>query len=317
MRISSKVGQAFHQYSLIDYLASRFTYLSRPQWLTRICDGRLYCNDLPSSEQTVVGRGDIVSYEMPPFVEHHADLNYHIVYEDEWILGVDKPGNLLVHHHGTSVTSNLIYQLRFMNQPNFPMAHCINRIDRETSGIVLIAKDRSFLGPFHALFSDRGIEKTYHAIVHGTVYPANGTFDTPIGKDTASAIKYKYTNNGSDSREACTIYRLLRNISNVFSFIELKPITGRTHQVRVHLSCAGYPIVGDKLYGLSEYEYLRWLQNPDVLPEKMVSTRHLLHCSSVAFIHPMSGQPCVINAAMPSAMTCFLQQYEASQCENL
>ena len=136
MIISSRVPQTYNGFSILDYLTERFNYLSKEQWLNRITEGKVFCNDISCSVDTIIVTDDVVAYDMPEFTEPPADLSYSIVYEDDWLLGVDKPGNLLVHHRGKSFKSNLIYHLRYLHDPPFEKAGIVNRLDRETSGVI-------------------------------------------------------------------------------------------------------------------------------------------------------------------------------------
>jgi RluA family pseudouridine synthase len=307
MIVSSKVPREYAGASLLQYLVKRFTYFTEEQWLARIAEGKILCNTVVASSDVPLQSGDMVAYDIPEFVEPVADLAYTIVFEDEWLLGINKPGNLLVHHSGKSFTSNLIYQLRYVHVPAFPQAGIINRLDRETSGIVLVAKSPGPLAAMNRLLAARAITKEYYALVHGTPDPPAGIICAPVGRMSGSAIKYRFCVNGENAKPAVTRYETVRNVRNDCSLLRLFPETGRTHQLRVHCDAIGHTIVGDKLYGMTEDEYLQWRASPDHLPQKMLCSRQALHCASVRFTHPYTGNTCEVSAPLPETMNAFLK----------
>ena len=135
MIFSSVVPPAFRNGSaLVDYLAGRFTYYCSDEWRTRIAAGAVSCNGRTACVDDTVSAGDTISYDAGEFEEPAADLSYRVIYEDEWLLGVNKPGNLLVHRAGKSFRNNLIYQLRYAYVPPYPGAHIVHRLDRENVG---------------------------------------------------------------------------------------------------------------------------------------------------------------------------------------
>ena len=307
MIISSRVPPQYAGITLIDYLATRFTYLEKEQWDRRILEGRIKCNDKNARSDTPVAAGDIISYDMPAFTEPPADMSYTIIYEDNWLLGINKPGNLLVHHKGKSFRSNLIYHLRNVHDPAYPQAGVINRLDRETSGLVLIARDRETLRIMNRVVADRELEKEYHAIVHGIVDPPSGQINRAIGRVIDSKIRYKYGVDGEKAKDAFTRYETVITVGNEYTLVRLLPETGRTHQLRVHMASLGHVIVGDKLYGLSEDDFIDWRRNPAAWLGRLPFPRQALHCSSVRFIHPHTKKPCIIAAPLPEDIRTFLQ----------
>lgn len=307
MIISSRVPHHFNNSTLIDYLSTRFTYLSYDQWCSRIAEGRIQCNNIQAHGDTIIKADDVISYDMPEFIEPPADLNYKIVYEDAWLLGIDKPGNLLVHHKGRSFKSNLIYHLRYEHDPAYPLAGVINRLDRETSGIVLIAKEKETLRLMNRLIVEKRLNKEYHAIVHGIPEPPSGAIDLPIGRMPDSKISYRYGIGGEKTKEAYTRYETISHVGEKYTFVLLLPQTGRTHQLRVHMAAIGNTIVGDKLYGMSDDDFSRWRDDPDSFAGTLIFPRQALHCSSVNFLHPHTKKRCEIAVPLPEDMQTFMQ----------
>ena len=168
--------------SLIDYLVGRYTYLDRETWLERIAEGRFKYEGMLASAETQLKQGGLVSYDVPPFPQPNANFNYSIIYEDDWLLAINKPPNLRVHGEGKYMMANLSYHLWYNHSPSYPQAKLINRLDTDTSGVVLFAKDPDTAREMGWLFERKEVEKTYLALVHGVLDPPSGIIDQPIGK---------------------------------------------------------------------------------------------------------------------------------------
>jgi RluA family pseudouridine synthase len=309
MIVSSKVPRKFDKYDISEYLSGRFTYFSREEWQKRILDGKISINGAVTLDVAyILSLDDNVSYLLPDLTEPDADLGYTVIYEDEWLVAVNKPGNLLVHKSGKSFKSNLVYQLRFCHKPSlYPEIDAVNRLDRETSGVIILSKDKTCLSKMHEAFAAHAVEKTYIAVVKGIPDRKKWTSTEPIGRDSSSVITYKYTVNGTDARESETEFEIDSVLLNNMSVLKAMPLTGRTHQIRVHLAAAGYPIVGDKLYGMSEDDFLTWRNSGIVKPEEYkYIKRQALHCANVKFVHPFTRKYIVIEAELPDDMYNFI-----------
>jgi RluA family pseudouridine synthase len=269
--------------ALPDYLAGRFTYHGRGEWAGIAAQGGVTLNGRPVRPGDTVAPGDIVAYDAGEFDEPPADLSYRIVFEDDWLLGIDKPGNLLVHRAGRSFRSNLMYQLRYVHAPPCPSAHACHRLDRGTSGVVCVAKNASVKTALDRLFLEGKVKKTYLAVVRGT--PAARELDFPISKSAASAPSSRH-GVAAGGRAARTLITAVQPLGPGHSLVTVRPLTGRTHQVRIHLAAAGAPVAGDLLYGEGQEGF----------------PRHALHCASLLFVHPVTGKPCRMEAAMPVDM---------------
>ncbi|MDR2579059.1 MAG: RluA family pseudouridine synthase [Chitinispirillales bacterium] len=290
--------------AVTEYLSRRFTYHSIDEWISIVDEGRVFVNGECCNGPDKVEAGDIVSYNPGRFEEPEADLSYSIIYEDEWVFCVNKPGNLLVHRAGKSFCNNLVYQLRHVNIPPYPKCHPIHRLDRDTSGAVLFAKDAEQKAVFGKLFDSGQVVRIYKAVVAGHPnFKTPLTIDAPIAADKGSGISYKFkvgtvsavSTDGDDAgKAASTIIENACRLGDGFSLLTVRPLTGRTHQIRVHLASVGFPIVGDRLYGLSAGEYLaRRRQSMSAAP------RHALHCESLTFTHPHTGRLCTITVGLP------------------
>ncbi len=299
MKLTSRVYQSSHNTLLIDFLSTRFTYLSKLQWMERISDRQILLNDKEVIPEAILKNGDIISYFVENIPEPEADCNYKVIYEDEWIVAIDKPGNLLVHKSGSSITKNLVYLLRHCsNNPAYASLDSINRLDRETSGIVLFSKSTDCLKRFHALFAAHKVEKRYCAIVKNCPPQDNFTVDLPIGQDTSSEIHYKFRIDASAGKPASTSFSVIDKNVN-YALLRAFPVTGRTHQIRIHSLSFGCPIFGDKLYGMNEQAYLQWRADPQKSNAMLEFPRQALHCEQLDFIHPFTNEAQTIAAPIP------------------
>lgn len=237
-----------------------------------------------------------------------------VLYEDAELLVVNKPADLVCHPTKTDIYSSLISRVRlYVGHGARP--HLINRLDRETSGVTVIAKDELTAGQLGKLWESREVAKHYLAIVHGHVKEPQGLIDAPLGKDNASRVAIKdcvrpdgaaartdywvmsqfvWTQGGSAKRTdqagapatvpGWTDERGLPN-SKQFSVLRLAPRTGRKHQIRIHLSHIGHPVVGDKLYGGDEDLYLSLVERrltPEQ-QERLILPFQALHAQYVSF----------------------------------
>ena len=282
MKITSIIKQQDRGVRCIDFLSNKFKYLTYDQWLDRISEGRFTIEDNVCNKDTILNIGDILVYDAPPFKEPDADLNYSVVYENEDFLAVNKPGNLLVHKKGAAITHNLIYQLREVHNPPFKNADIVNRLDKETSGIVLVSKHKDALKELIKLFSDRAITKEYIAVTYNNFTDKVGYIDVPIKKGSSEKIRSKQVVDKA-GKEAYTTYKVLATWDQ-YALVWLSPKTGRTHQLRVHLNSIGCTIVGDKIYGLSEDEFVQWKNNPQAY-KGLEFSRQALHSFRLSFTY--------------------------------
>jgi 23S rRNA pseudouridine1911/1915/1917 synthase len=308
MNVSSKVPGTFDGIGISDYLARRFTYLPKESWRRLLQQGRIRCNGVVCDESAVVARGDAIRCELPVFESPHVNFDYKIVYEDEWLLGVNKPPGLRVHSMGKFVNANLVHHLRHVRQPARPEVDLINRLDADTSGLLLLARDKTVLGQLLRQFAAGTVEKRYLAVVHGRPCPAAGTINLPIGQVEGARVP-RYGVTPGTGKRAVSHYRTIREFGKRFTLLELSPATGRTHQLRVHLAAIGHAIAGDALYTMSDEEYLDWRRHPTPLP---TIQRQALHSWQLRFFHPVREADCTIYAPLPPDMARFIQKLAAA-----
>jgi 23S rRNA pseudouridine1911/1915/1917 synthase len=223
---------------------------------------------------------------MPDFDEPPANFDYKIIKQTDDFLAINKPFGLMVHKHGINFRNNLIYHLRELHKPPFPTADIVNRLDKNTSGIVLIALNKKALHELLRQFANKSVKKTYFAVVLGTPNPLCGEICAPIGKIKEDVEKNN--NNGKfcevnfvDGKPCQTEYETIKSI-NGHSLVKLFPKTGRTHQIRIHLAHIGTPIVGDTAYGMNEEKYKKFCEENKII--SVETNRHLLHCTNVEFL---------------------------------
>jgi 23S rRNA pseudouridine1911/1915/1917 synthase len=284
---SSRIPRTAHGRPLIDHLVDRFPYFDRGAWAATIAEGRLLLDGHKADAAQKLKKGQILTYRMPDVQEPPADLRWSLAAEDEWFLIANKPGNLLVHRMGKSYTSNLLYLVRNAGNPGWAAADPAHRIDRQTSGLVLFAKNKQALGAILNLFNTRQVTKEYLAVVApvpGAQVPAEGdqgVIDLPLGR-TDDPLRGQIQAVGvPGARTARTHWEWGSEVAPGRHQVTVRLETGRTHQIRVHLAEQGWPLVGDKLYG-----------GPG-------AGRHALHARMLAFRHPFTGLPVSYQAPVP------------------
>ena len=220
-------------------------------------------------------------------------LELPVLFEDEHVLAVDKPAGLAV-HGGSGIAHGAIERLR-AGRPQAKFLELVHRLDRETSGVLLLAKKRAALVALHEDLRERGMDKRYQAAVAGRVRDEKRRVKVALRKYSTGEGERRVAVDEGEGQEAETIFRRLAR-NDEFSLLEAQLLTGRTHQIRVHLAHIGHPILGDDKYG-------------DFALDKALRKRGLkrmfLHAAELSFDHPASGQRVTIRSPLPTELEAF------------
>jgi len=298
--------------SVIELLTSRFTYHDREEWLELIRQERALVNGRPAGPERVLAPGDELEYLVPLVPEPTVNAEFAVVFEDDLLLVVDKPPNLPCHPAGRFFANTLWALLR--QQPGRERIEFVNRLDRETSGLVLIAKTAGAAAGCREQFARRTVDKRYLAIVEGE-FPERLHATGVLTSDAASPIRKKLrfvpVEDGAGEtigeKRVETGFRLASRHDGL-SLVEAKPETGRTHQIRASLAGLGFPIVGDKLYGIDEALFLRFCDGrlTEEDRRRLRLDRQALHAAALTLRHPGTREPVSFSAPTPPDMAALL-----------
>jgi len=221
-----------------------------------------------------------------------------VLYEDKNLAIINKPSGLLVHANVKENQESTLVDWLVKKYPEIKSVGdepeirpgIVHRLDKETSGVMVIAKNQQAFEHLKKQFQEKAIQKTYSALVKGRVKNESGTIEKPIGLKSGTTKRTVWVKDAKMIKDAVTDYKVEKRFKD-FTLLEVTPRTGRTHQIRVHLNAIGHPVVGDKLYG----------KNTDLLD------RHFLHAHSISFTAP-GGQKLKITADLPAELMSFLKQ---------
>ena len=279
-------------------VAAQIADLSRATTQRLIKDGRVTVNGQPSKPSYHALAGDEIVVHVPTELPDQVlpeDIPLDIIYEDAYMLVVNKPAGMVVHPgaghtSGTLVNAVLARYPQNANIGGADRAGIVHRLDKDTSGLLLVAKDEDTHAALQRQFKHRRVTKTYLALVEDHVQPKEGVIDAPIGRDKRQRKKMAVVRSG---REARTTYRVAEYLGD-HTLLEVRPHTGRTHQVRVHLSWMGYPIVGDTVYGQRR--------------QPLLKSRHFLHAARLELTHPAIGKEVEFEAPLPLELAAVLDR---------
>lgn len=282
------VGDEFAGLTVREVLSGRFGYSSRMIKKLKFSEGGILVNGSFVTVRYVLSRGDTLSLRVEDFpgdVSPYtvpADLPIDVLYEDEWVTAVNKPPGMPAHpshgHRLDTVSNALAYRYRDKNYVFRP----VNRLDRDTSGCMLTSNTRDASYKMYRAMREGKIKKEYFAVAEGILPAASGVIDARIARTSDSIITRMVD---EDGKEALTEYRVVAE-NGKRSLVALSPLTGRTHQIRVHLASLGAPITGDDLYGS---------------PSPLIG-RQALHCAATSFPHPSTGETVSVRAPLPDDM---------------
>jgi 23S rRNA pseudouridine1911/1915/1917 synthase len=277
----------------------QFSRARLQQWIR---GGHVRVNGSASRPSQPLREGDRVEVEpqdLPPLRARAESIPLEILYEDEDLVAIDKPAGMVVHsgagaHSGTLVNALLARFSALSSLGGEMRPGIVHRLDRHTSGVLLVAKNDAAHRALSAQFASRTVKKTYLALVHGAVRQERGRVEKPITRDPRRRIRM--TARLGTGREASTEYRVLRRWEK-FTLLEVKIGTGRTHQIRVHLASLGHPVVGDALYGA-----------PSSIQNRPPLGRYFLHAHRIEFQQPRTGLLVEIESPLPRELTAWMAE---------
>ncbi|MBM4386571.1 MAG: RluA family pseudouridine synthase [Deltaproteobacteria bacterium] len=287
------------------FLSGRMKGFSRSQIQKMIEDGLVLLNGGAAPPSRKVKTGSTITVSVPRPAEYEAvpqDLPLEVLYEDSDILVINKSAGMVVHPgagnpDGTVVNAVLSRCKDLSGIGGVLRPGIVHRLDKETSGVLLVAKNDSAHQNLGDQFKRRGVNKEYIAIALNPEIPDKGKFATKFGRSRNDRVKF--SSRVRAGKEAVTEYEVLAR-SKTAALILVKPKTGRTHQIRVHLCESGHPIAGDKLYGRSYPKTSP--ENTDEIAALKSLARHALHAYYISFIHPRTGRLKEFKAPIPEDM---------------
>jgi 23S rRNA pseudouridine1911/1915/1917 synthase len=275
------------------FLQEKLPQYTRSRLQSWIKDGLVTVNGTAAKASLTLRGGEQIGVtpgELPPLKASPENLPLDILYEDASVIAVNKPSGLIVHagagaHSGTLV-NRLVHHFQKLSQVGGDLRPgIVHRLDKGTSGVLLVARDDAAHQALAQQFSGRTVEKIYLALVHGRMENDTGRITTPIERDPVRRIRMSART--GTGRSALTEFRVLQRFDN-FTYLEVRIGTGRTHQIRVHLSSIGHPVAGDRLYGAPPAE------------------RVFLHAHRITFTSPATHQRVSVEAPLPADLRAWL-----------
>ena len=319
------------------YLATQFPDISRARVQQLIAAQKALVDGKPSKPSLRLRGGEQVTISgdpvLPPLRAIAEDIPLDVIYEDADLAVINKPAGMMVHagagatederNRGTLVNA-LLHRFGKLSQMGGELRPgIVHRLDKETSGLIVVAKNNAIHRKLATQFSQREVKKRYIALVHGWPAKDSGTINAEISRDLVR--RNRMTTRGRAGRTAITHYKVRRKIESAygkFALLDVDIETGRTHQIRVHLSSIGHPVVGDALYGAprelrpegmkkqpakSQGKKMAQLPIRVEPPAGVLSLdRNFLHAAAIAFTHPRSGEALAFETPMPDGLHSFL-----------
>jgi len=279
------------------FLQEQLPEYSRSRLQDWIKSGRVRVNGEAERPSVRLRGNESVEVEpaaLAPLKAYAEDLPLEILYQDDEVIAVNKPAGMVVHagagrHSGTLVNALLHHFGALSKGGGEERPGIVHRIDRFTSGVLLVARTDAAHRGLAAQFAARTVEKVYLAMVHGIVKADQGRIEKPISRDPARRLRM--TARRAEGRPAITEYKVLERFAG-FTYLEVRIRTGRTHQIRAHFASLGHPVAGDRLYGA---------------PAQPALDRTFLHAHRVRFAHPTTGERITVEAPLPPDLTAWMR----------
>jgi len=301
------------------FMASHLADTSRSRIQNAVKSGYVRVNEKLVKSNYIVRPGDVVQFVMP--YERRGidvgpeDIPLDIVYEDEDVMVVNKPAGMVVHpgngHFSGTLVNALAWHLGLSSTEDERMGVLVHRIDMDTSGLLVVAKNEAAQLNLARQFFVHSIERRYTAIAWGNIREDEGTVSANIGRDPSDRLRFKaFPEGGEKGKTAVTHYKVLERFGFVTK-VECRLETGRTHQIRVHMTSLGHPLFGDERYGGTEIregtiysKYKQFIRNC-----LQICPRQALHAGILGFVHPRTGEFMHFEAPLPQDMSDLLDKW--------
>jgi 23S rRNA pseudouridine1911/1915/1917 synthase len=309
---------------LDQYLAQALPDISRARVQLLIDAGQVRVNGQPAKPKLKLHGGEAIEIEgspqPPPLHATPEDIPLDILHEDKYLAVINKPAGMVVHagagtsapgepdsrNQGTLVNALLFHFNKLSGVGGELRPGIVHRLDKQTSGLILVAKDDSTHRKLGEMFSGRQVSKTYLALLHGHLPKDDITVILPIARDLVRRIRM--TTRRADGRSAISHFHVLERLTTpygAFALVEVRIETGRTHQIRVHAQSLGHPVVGDTLYGAPQII-------PNLLTDRQLH-RNFLHAAHLSFTHPQTKKNLEIHAPLPVELESFLKAIRSNE----
>ena len=304
--LTLQVGSSIKERRVDKYLHGRFSNFSRAMIQKQIAAGSVSVNGKIVKASFKLTQGDEIELTLPELPSKEIlpeDISLDIIYEDDDIIVLNKQADMIVHPargntHGTLVNALAFYSDKLSSGLGEFRPGIVHRLDRNTTGVMVVTKNDSAQWKVAKQFEQRQMKKNYLAIVHGTPELMADLINAPLGLHPR--MRKKYAIRPEIGKEAITFYETIESFRG-FSLLKMTPKTGRTHQIRVHLSYIKHPIVGDDMYG-GKVVYPWQLQDGEPAVEEPVINRVALHAHTLEFKHPTTEKQVKFEAPLPEDM---------------
>jgi 23S rRNA pseudouridine1911/1915/1917 synthase len=303
------------------FVAANHPVLSRSQVKHAIEEGDVLVNGKAPKVSHLLKAGDIIELKQKPVrqaVASPQDILLNIVYEDAAIIVINKPAGMVVHPAPGNYENTLVNALLF---------HChdlsgiggvarpgiVHRLDKDTSGLIVAAKNDDAHRNLSSQFEKHDVHKIYRALIWGDIKGNSGEIVLPVGRHTTD--RKKMSTKSKRGKDALTLWKV-RERYGLATLLDVEIKTGRTHQIRVHLSDRGYPVIGDAVYG-SAINRMRNITNPALKLQLKALNRQALHAAQLSFLHPVSGERLVFTAEMPQDLSELCGQFRISRSPDI
>jgi len=285
------------------FLAARLAQMTRSRIQSLNRAGAILVDGRSQKDGFRLGGNEVIDVEIPPAppsILEPQSMFLHVYYEDDELAVIEKPAGVVVHPGsgtgGDTIVHGLLFHFQKLSKAGGETRPgIVHRLDKWTSGLLVVAKDDWTHSRLSKAFQERKVQKTYIALVHGRLAKPQGEISFAIGRHVK--IRTRMSVDSSRGRVALSTYRVIEEFPG-FSLIEVKIMTGRTHQIRVHLSAIGHPVAGDNVYGESQFREFSKKYGP--------LGRYFLHAAELQFTHPKSGAALKFSSPLPEQLESFL-----------